>query len=92
MSSFKDLRPKNVSELPSGGSRVRAIVAMRDRASSLRRQADKWDNLARSLEEIEKYAQSQSKDGEECGPHIGVGSAPEQLLWELASRPIEFGL
>jgi hypothetical protein len=84
--------PESSPEVFGGGQRMSAVNAMRVRAKRLRQQAARWDQLARSLEEIEKYATRQAKDGEDVGPHIGVRSAPEELLWELASRPLEIGL
>lgn len=84
--------PSKSQEAFSGAQRISAVNAMRDRAHRLRRHAARWEALAKSLEEIEGFAASQSKDGSEGGPHIGVGSAPEELLWELASRPLPDGL
>ena len=69
--------------------RMSAVDAIRHRAKQLRQKAARWESLANSLEEIERYAHSQSKDGNESGPHIGAGSAAEELLWELATKPIE---
>jgi hypothetical protein len=83
---------RNPDEAFSGAQRMKATDVMRDRAKRLRQQAAKWNALADQLDEITKYANSQSKDGEDAGPHIGVGSAPEELLWELASRPLDLGL
>jgi hypothetical protein len=85
------MNPMN-QETFSVGQRMSAVNAMRARANHLRKKAARWDELASALEEITRYANSQSKDGGEGGPHIGVGSAPEELLWELATRPLEHGL
>jgi hypothetical protein len=79
-------------EVFSNTQRTSAVTAMRNRAHRLRYEAARWESLANALDEITKYASSQSKDGGEGGPHIGVGSAPEELLWELATRPLENGL
>jgi hypothetical protein len=52
----------------------------------LKSQADHWNALADALDRIERYANEQCVDGNEAGPHIGVGSMAEGLLWELASK------
>jgi hypothetical protein len=64
----------------SVGQRMSAVNAMRDRANRLRKEAARWEALANVLD-----------DGE-GSPLIRVGSPAEELLWELASRPIEIGL
>jgi hypothetical protein len=73
----------------SHDKRHSAIREMRDRAARLRMRAAKWESLANALDEIERYAKNQSKDGGEGGHYIGVGSDPEMLLWELATRPLK---
>ena len=83
-------KPKSdTTEAFAIGHRMNAVAAIRNRAERLRRYAARWDALANSLEEIERHAASQSVDGGEGGPHIGVGSPAEELLWELASRGLE---
>ena len=82
--------PSDTSEV--FGTRLRATDAMRARATLMEEKASRllkealgWRQLAEMLEKIERHAASQSVDGSESGPHIGVGSAPENLLWKLAS-------
>jgi hypothetical protein len=73
-------------EVFSHGNRKKAVDVMRDRARRLKSQADHWNALADALDRIERYANEQCVDGNEAGPHIGVGSMAEGLLWELASK------
>lgn len=72
-----------------GGHRESAINVIRMRATECDQAADcyklraiKLRSLANKLEEIERS--SQSFDGQESGPHIGVGSDAEEALWSLA--------
>jgi hypothetical protein len=63
--------------------RRKATDEMRARAEQLEKHAADWRCLAAALDEIEKHAAS-GPDGEEGGPHIGVGSQAEMFLWSLA--------
>jgi hypothetical protein len=66
-----------------GCHRRKATDEMREKAKQLEEQAANWRCLADALDEIERYA-SKGSDGEEGGPHIGVGSQAEAFLWALA--------
>jgi hypothetical protein len=74
------------SEVFAHGQRMKAVTVMRERAKRLQSQAAHWNALADSLEAIERYAKKECVDGSEAGPHIGVGSKAEILLWELANK------
>lgn len=73
------------------GRRQKATDAMRSRAELLERESERfgkeaaeWRQLADILDTIEKEARRE--DGQESGPHIGVGSPAENLLWKLANN------
>lgn len=75
-----------MDEVFSNERRRSATIEMRERARYLRQQAAQWESLANRLDELEAYAKSQSKDGEEGPvPYIGVGSQDEAFLWEIAT-------
>jgi hypothetical protein len=73
-----------------GPGRQKATDEMRSRASRLEDEARRWRNLADRLDEIERYAATESapSEGEGTVPYIGVGSSAEVFLWMLATRPL----
>lgn len=84
--------PPDMSEIFFGsGPRPKATQVMRERAKRMEEKAKRimveaaqWRQLAKALDEIEEEAKKQCVDGSEAGPHIGVGSDAETLLWKLA--------
>ena len=64
---------------------IRAMAAHhRERAKDFGRSAARLESLAKQLEAINAYADSQSVDGaESSAPSIGVGSDAEHALWQI---------
>lgn len=76
----------------NGPCRETALVAIRGRALSMiergkemTKEGEQFLALARQLEAIDKYADSQSNGGDGPVPTIGIGSDAEQALWRLAT-------
>jgi hypothetical protein len=63
--------------LSEGPMRMKATDVLRDRAKALRHKADGLQQLADTLDLIER-------NGGESSPHISVGSPAEEALWDIA--------
>lgn len=65
--------------------RMKATDVLRQNAKRLRDKACGLEQLANTIDEIEKASLVASLDGGESHiPYIGVGSAAEVALWEMA--------
>jgi hypothetical protein len=85
-SNMKELNDVQDGELcENGPMRMTARDALYHRAKSLRAKSDRLMSLVRALDEIKKHA-CNVPDGQEAGPHIGVGSDADEALWELAQQ------
>jgi hypothetical protein len=65
-----------------GEGRMKATDVLREKAKRLQAKAAGLLQLANTLDEISRNAIG--PDGEDGGPHVGVGSPAEVALWEMA--------
>ncbi len=72
---------ESMSGMSGASGRQKASDALREAAKRLHRRASGLEDIAVALD---RCVPTSLEDGSEGHPHIGVGSAAEVALWDLA--------